>query len=207
MKKISALFFTTALMVAFTACNDPADKTQDAQVSDPNEVSAPSGGAVFALTDASNVEFTGSKVVSGSHDGGFKAVTGKIRVNEGQISADGPISIDMNSIWSDNEKLTGHLKNADFFDIEKFPTSTFTITDVKPNGDLHTVTGNLEMLGVSKSVTFDATISIEESNVSVKAEFDIDRQLWGISYTGMKDNAINDKVVLRLNVVAAAEQA
>lgn len=200
-----------AISLVFVACSDPADKTQDAQVNEPQTAAssavAPESAKVYALTDASDVEFTGSKIISGSHDGGFKTVTGKIKVTDGQIFADGPITIDMNSIWSDNQKLTGHLKNQDFFEVESYPTSSFTITGVEKTDTGHSVTGNLEMHGVTKSITFDADIAVSEAEVTVKAEFDIDRQLWGVDYKGKGDNLINDKVIIRLNIVAAPEQA
>jgi len=62
----------------------------------------------------------GSKV-TGKHDGGFKSFSGvwglmPEKVEASVLSAE----IDMNSIWADNDKLTGHLKSKDFFDVASF---------------------------------------------------------------------------------------
>lgn len=216
------LVFAVSLMLSFMAgCSDPASETPDAMVNDPVEssadASATSGadeataevnGKKFVLTGDSVLKFIGSKTISGSHEGGFEKVTGAVLVTEdGSIIADGPITIDMNSIYTDNEKLTGHLKNKDFFEVETWPTSTFTITSVAKEGETHMVTGNLEMHGVTKSITFPANVSVTDDMVSVKANFDINRKLWNINYDGMGDNIIRDNVVLMLDIKASPGDA
>lgn len=205
---IKNVAFTFAIAVMAVACSDPADKTKDALVNEPqgdSKAAAPEGGTTYALTDASEIKFVGSKVISGSHEGGFKGVTGNIKVVDGKIYADGPISIDMNSIWSDNNKLTGHLKNKDFFEVEIYPTSTFLITDVSSGVEGYSVTGDLTMHGTTKSITFDSSIDISDEEVSLTAEFDINRKDWGIDYRGPADNVINDNVVLNLLIAASAK--
>lgn len=67
--------------------------------------------------------------------------------------------IDPASIDTANEKRDGHLRSADFFDVEKFPEMSFKstkVTDVK--GDAAKLTGDLTMHGVTKSVTLDLEI-------------------------------------------------
>ena len=73
----------------------------------------------------------------------------------------------MDSIWTDTEKLTGHLKSADFFDVAKFPKSTFESTEIKAGSSdakakdaTHTVTGNLTLHGVTRSIQFPAKIAV-----------------------------------------------
>jgi polyisoprenoid-binding protein YceI len=59
--------------------------------------------------------------------------------------------IDMNSVWSDDEKLTEHLKNEDFFDVGKFPESVFELTGLKPVSEgSYEVSGNLTLTGTTK---------------------------------------------------------
>ena len=68
------------------------------------------------------------------------------------------ITIQMASIASDNDKLDGELKSADWFDVAKFPTATFQSTRVTPGAGGHAqVTGNLTMHGITKPVTLDVT--------------------------------------------------
>lgn len=59
------------------------------------------------------------------------------------------------SIDTDNEKRDGHLKSADFFEVETYPTITFKSTEVKPGDDGIEVTGDFTMHGVTKPVTFE----------------------------------------------------
>lgn len=195
--------------ILLVGCSDPADKTTDAKVGDAvtSNASQQTAGAAYKLTSDSKIGFTGSKVVSGSHDGGFNVVSGSIAVSNGTIAAHGPITIDMNSIWTDNEKLTGHLKNKDFFEVETYPTSTFTITSITTENEVQQVTGNLEMHGITKSITFPAHIAVSDDSVTLQGTFDINRKLWDIKFDGMPDNAIRDNVVLRLNIVAVPDKA
>jgi len=94
--------------------------------------------------------------------------------------------------------LTGHLSSPDFFDVPSHPTSTFTVASIEAG----TVTGNLNLHGVSKSISFPATISVASDKVAVKAEFAINRKDFGINYPGKTDDLIRDNVVINLDLSA-----
>jgi len=65
-------------------------------------------------------------------------------------------SIDVSTISTHDEQRDGHLKSADFFDVEKYPTMTFKSTKVVRKGEEeYSVTGNLTLHGVTKPVTFE----------------------------------------------------
>jgi polyisoprenoid-binding protein YceI len=204
MKTIAYLTLPVAAL-ALMSCENPADSTTDAEVG-PAE-SAPAGaGEKYVFTDSSSVGFTGSKV-TGAHDGGFKSLTGHFTLAEGDtVPNGGKVVIDMTSTWSDNEKLTGHLKSADFFDVEKFPESVFEVTSIEKESDSsYKVAGNFTLHGQTKNITFPATVSTADETVSIKAEFDINRKDFGINYPGKTDDLIRDEVVIRLDLTAAAE--
>jgi polyisoprenoid-binding protein YceI len=195
------------LLVHATACDNPAKDKPKAEVTQAVQTAsaAPAVGAVsykFAPPD-SKIEFVGAKV-TGKHDGSFTSFSGAISVPEGDPSK-GTVTaeIDAASLTSDSEKLTGHLKSPDFFDVGKFPKARFTSTSLKPSteqGRTHTVTGNLELRGVTKSVTFPATINVAKDAVKVDAEFAINRKDWGIAYPGKPDDLIRDEVVVKLSL-------
>ncbi len=173
------------------------------------EGSAPGGEAemvAFAFTDATEIEWVGSKV-TGSHDGGFKEVTGQIVMPQGADVTDAKINvaIDLTSIWSDNEKLTEHLKSADFFEVESFPKATFTSTSIEESADGYKVRGNLDLHGIKKSISFPAAIEVSEDALTANAEFAMERFDWGIEYKGMADDLIRNEVVVRLNVEATQQ--
>jgi len=204
------------------ACADPAANKTKATVNEPSAnsnaagsntaaakpVAAPAvkGEGLAISGDNSKVEFTGSKV-TGKHEGGFKALTGTIDLVNGKAAESSVwVEIDTTSVYSDDEKLTGHLKSKDFFEVEKFPKASFKSTkieaDTAKGADAYTVTGDFDLHGVTKSISFPATIKAGADSVEVDAEFSINRKDFGIVYAGQADNLINDLVVIKLNLKA-----
>jgi len=200
---------TVSLACLVWACNtDPAKgKTQATVTSATAPVTAPNASAVnYAFSnEGSTLTFVGAKV-SAKHEGSFKAFRGTI----GLVDADPTKSnvnaeIDIASLAIDPAKLAGHLKSPDFFDAEKFPKGKFASTAIKAggeNGATHTISGNLELHGVSKGITFPAKIKTEAGEVSVDAEFAINRKDFSIVYPGMPDDLIKDDVLIKLSLHA-----
>ncbi len=113
--------------------------------------------------------------VDGSHSKLGFAVThmmvseteGKFKIYEGKVSSKGDLdftdakidfTVDAASINTDDEKRDGHLKSPDFFDVAKFPKITFVSKSMKPGKvkGTYTLTGDLTMHGVTKSVSLTA---------------------------------------------------
>jgi len=117
------------------------------------------------------------------------------------------LEIDTTTLWADNEKLTGHLKNPDFFDVQAHPTAEFTSTEIVPAEQGYTITGNLNLHGVTKSISFPATIHIEDGQITTQAEFSIMRFDFDIKYAGMADDLIRDEVVIQFDVTATPADA
>lgn len=206
----TALTLAALSIVAAAACKDPNANTARATTSAP-VVAAPTAPAAsaserLAINPAtSTVGFTGAKV-TGSHNGSFPTFTGTIdldpaRVENSRISVD----VDTTSVTTDTERLTTHLKSADFFDVERFPRATFTstaITEGGTGGATHTITGNLALHGVTRAVSFPARVTVTPGEVSATAEFVINRREFGIVYAGMPDNLIRDDVAMHLSLRA-----
>ena len=200
-----AVTILTGLMFV-TACNDPAADKSRAVTGEAAKVSPQTvAGQKYVITPQnSKVEFVGSKV-TGSHNGSFQKFSGEIDYAGAPEKSRVQITMDASSINADDPKLTEHLKTADFFDVAKFPDAKFVSTEIKAGGDRgasHTVTGNLTMHGVTKSVTFPATIAVAADTASVDANFSINRKDFGINYAGAADNLIRDDVVIKLNIRA-----
>lgn len=169
-------------------------------------VAAAAAGDGAKLTG--DIIFIGSKV-TGSHECKFTEWTGSARLADGKAEG-GSLSFEVKTAsvvadfaapndWS--KKLEGHLKSEDFFDVEKFPTATFTseaITASPVAGSTHTVTGKLTIRGVIKDVSFPATIKVTDGAIEANAEFSIQRKDFGIEYPGETDNLIREGVVLKL---------
>lgn len=217
MQKIA--LFLISLTIFLTACEDPSVNKPKAQLAEPTNISGPqsssptltAGAVSLPITpDTSKIEFTGSKV-TGSHEGGFTKFSGSIDlVNDKPEQSKVSVDIETASIYANVDQLTAHLKTPDFFDVEKFPKASFNSTkierDASGGDNAYTVTGDFEMHGVKKSITFPATIQVTPDAVSVKSEFTINRKDFGIMYAGKADDLIRDGVVIRLDIKAPTKK-
>lgn len=221
MKKLIEISFLFAIVAFLGSCAN-APEGEKAQVSEATE--APAEASADAVTynvdtEKSSVNWTGSKP-TGQHTGTVKISSGTLSVANGQVTG-GEFTIDMNSIVNTDmagsegqAKLEGHLKTGDFFETEKYPTGKFVITNVKTDANgQSTVTGNLTMKDITKSVTFPASIESTATAVSaVTPPFTINRTLWGINFKSttigeIADNAIHDEIGLVIALVASANPA
>jgi polyisoprenoid-binding protein YceI len=206
--QIAGFVFLAGLLVSGCAKN-PADDVTAANVSaatntTPRTAAAgTAGGAVYKITDDSTIKFVGSKV-TGKHDGGFKKFTGQFQIADGKLAAgDNKITIDTASIYTDTDKLTGHLKTPDFFDVAKYPEAVFQPTAIEPaEAGKVKVTGNLTLHGVTKQISFPAEFAVKDDLATLKAEFFIKRFDFEIKYPGKADDLVRDEVVIRLDVKA-----
>lgn len=203
---------TTMLLIVIglttVGCEDPGANVTSATVESPPQNQAAStkaaepGKAVASLVISpsnSKVEFVGAKVTR-SHPGGFTDFAGKVDLGDPIEKSQIELTIQTASLYADKDKLTKHLKSPDFFDVGKFPTATFRSAQIVKSSDGYTVAGDLTLHGVTKRISFPATIHATGAEVSVNAEFSINRHDFGISYPGMRDDLIRDLVVIKLSL-------
>jgi polyisoprenoid-binding protein YceI len=139
---------------------------------------------------------------------------GKFKVYEGKVTSVKPdadftdakveFSVDAASINTDDEKRDGHLKSADFFDVEKFPKITFVSTSMKPGKvkGTYTLVGNLTMHGVTKPVTLTA---IGASKI-VKDPYGMERYAFKVTGSlNRKDFGLGWNAALEAGGVAVSE--
>lgn len=200
------------LALAVAGCEDPTKDKPRATVSSAAPVTtqaaaAPAGPTETLALDpaSSSVGFLGSKV-TGKHEGKFEKVTGSITLAGGKAEG-GKITIEVEtaSVKSDSADLDTHLKAPDFFDVAKFPKSTFTSSEIKAGGTggaTHTITGELDLHGVKKTITFPATVTVADDSATGSAEFVINRKDFGIMIAGKPDDLIRDDVALKLSLKA-----
>lgn len=149
--------------------------------------------------DNTKITFVGSKP-NGKHEGGFKKLTGSAKFEPADASSlKLSVEIDMTSLYTDNEKLTGHLKSPDFFGVKSNPKAKFVSTKVEKSGDGYTVTGNFTLNGKTKSLSFPAKILPSADGLVLSSSFSINRNDWGISYGKGK---IDDQVSLTISLKA-----
>jgi polyisoprenoid-binding protein YceI len=152
---------------------------------------------------------------------GYSNPTAQFGVIEGTLDYDAAdptkasvkVTIDLDSVNSNVEKLDAHLANPDFFDAAKFPKATFTSTKVEKGAAPETlkVTGDLDLHGVKKPVVLDVTINKVGEHPMTKAQsagFDatatIKRTDWGISKYAP---AVSDDIKIRITTEAVESKA
>jgi polyisoprenoid-binding protein YceI len=120
-------------------------------------------------------------------------VRGTMRATEGSgtVDPDGHVTarlvVDASSIDTKNKKRDEHLRTADFFETEKYPSIVFDVTDVALGAPGQSrVKGTLSIHGVSRPLEFDAALRTENDGaVTLDAQTEIDRSEWGLTWTKM----------------------
>lgn len=218
--RVRPIVLLSAIAVALSlGCNDPTKgktaATVGSAVAIPDAAASGAGAAPAAgnvtykvSPEGSKIGFVGSKI-TGKHEGTFGKFEGTIDVVGGKAETGRvTITIDPSTLKTEDEELDDHLKSKDFFDVKKFPKASFVSTSIAPiapagaGGATHTVTGNLELHGVTRSIGVPATIAIADGEVTANAEFTIKRKDFGIVYPGKPDDLIKDEVLIKLSLKA-----
>ncbi|KFF24270.1 YceI family protein [Chryseobacterium vrystaatense] len=199
MKKLSVIALVGIGLLA-ASCNK--DKSAQTAATATEQKVAESKGEVLPVDVATSVVNW-----KAFHKGGMAPRWGTLNVKSGDLSIEGGqltagnFVIDMNSIKVDPASVTekdkkpadleAHLKNQDFFNVEKNPVSDFKITSVADlkeapadaiAGANKTVSGNLTLLGKTMNVTFPAKVDVTDNSAAVNAKFTVNRADWGIKF-------------------------
>jgi polyisoprenoid-binding protein YceI len=193
-------FLVAVCVLGAAGCADPADGKTEAVVGEATHAPTEVSGTHYTIAEGSTIGFVGSKV-TGSHDGGFNTFSGDITlVGQNPVGSSVSLLIDTTSMWADNDRLTGHLKSGDFFDVESHPEASFESTGIEAADSGFMVTGNLNLHGVTKSISFPADIEVSAEGVKATAEFSIKRFDFEIVYKGKADDLIRDDVVIKFDL-------
>jgi len=227
----SRVLFVLLLAGSFACTNAP--DSDEAKTTDAKEVTESKTGEKWNLNVSdSKIEWVGTKV-SGYHTGTVPLKSGEVYVNKGEVTggkfvmdiANLVVSGPKNVSDANSQKLQGHLRSADFFDVEKHPEGTFELTNVQPykggviqdstderqeeineykvTDPTHLISGNLTLKGITKNIEFPARITVSGNTAEAVAKFNIDRKDWGIVYKGSPDDLIRDAIHLGISIKAA----
>ena len=212
MKKL--LFFNTFLLTflfIFQGCINKQNNSSAEIVKQKNTKSKQIASGIFSIdSEKSNIEWIGKKP-TGSHDGTVKVSKGFIELNKKGGITKGEFILDMNSISCSDlqgkkkESLEGHLKDADFFNTEEYPISTFKINEASSD----TIYGTLTIKDISQEIKFPfkemTYINKDTISLEYNAEIIIDRTLFDIKYSSktffpdIGDRFIYDDFTIILN--------
>lgn len=213
------LIYSAGLLFAvlfISACGAPTG--EKAKVGEAQEAEVVTEKSVLTVDlEKSSIQWEGSKPL-GKHDGIVKLSQGEVHLVDGKLTG-GEFLIDLTTIENHDledpafrAKLEDHLKSADFFDVEKFPTARFTITGIESSADQpdgFIIAGNLLMKGIEKGIRFPANIHYHGGGLHATAPaFTIDRAEWNVQYgskkffDNLKDNFVHDEISLELELIA-----
>ncbi|NYV78863.1 YceI family protein [Streptomyces sp. UH6] len=145
--------------------------------------------------------------------GQFREFTGALHLDGADPSkSTASLDIVMESIDTGSADRDGHLKSADFFKTDEFPTMTFRSTEIEAvGGDDYRVTGDLSLLGVTKPVTIDlefqgaAKDPFGNERVGFEGRGEILRSEWGVTWNAALETGgvlVSDKIKLRFDISA-----
>ncbi len=146
--------------------------------------------------------------------GRFSTFEGNITIAEDPLKSSVNVSVDMSSIDTREEKRDAHLRSPDFFETDKYPTMTFTSTDVRADGDDFIVTGDLSIHGVTKPIELKVEFNGVGSDpwggqrIGFSAVGEISRKEMGIDIEMPIETGgvvVGDKINLNLEVEAVLQ--
>ncbi|MBV2353426.1 YceI family protein [Streptomyces sp. J2-1] len=181
-----------------------------------------------AAADAGLASLTGDWTIDPAHTTvGFVArhamvtnVRGRFTDFTGTLHLDGAdpsrstatLDVRMDSIDTGNPDRDGHLKTADFFRTDEFPTMTFRSTKAESlGGDDYRITGDLSLLGVTKPVTIDLEFNgaakdpFGNDRAGFEGKAEILRSEWGLTWNAALETGgvvVSDKIKLQFDVSA-----
>ncbi len=153
-----------------------------------------SGGVANIHPRNTSVKFTGKHTGDkpDPREGNFQDFAGQIAVDEEarQIRSIA-FEIQTDSLFTEIDQLTDHLKSPDFLDVRQHPTIVFQSKSIEcPDESQATITGDLTLMGTTKEIVFPATMDLAPGGIMLVAEFSIDRTEFGMQ--GMTERVSKD---------------
>ena len=157
-------------------------------------------------------EFKVKHMMISNVKGSFTGLSGVLNLDEtDRTHSTIEASIDVATVKTGDDQRDGHLKSADFFDVEKFPTMTFKSTDIDSTGGAnYEVTGEFTLHGVTKPVTFKVEDVSEPSKdpwgnhrIGLSATAKINRKEFGLEWNSALETGgilVGEDVIISLEV-------
>ena len=159
----------------------------------------------------SEVSFVVRHMMVSKVRGRFDTFEGTIVTAEDPLASSVTASVDLSSISTGQEQRDAHIRSADFFEVEKHPTMTFTSTGVRANGDGFLLDGDLTIKRVTRPVTFNLEVNgfgpdaYGGTRAGFSSTTEINRHDYGVSFNGPIPGvpggvAVSEKVTITLEI-------
>jgi polyisoprenoid-binding protein YceI len=162
----------------------------------------------------SEVGFTVRHMMVSKVRGKFTSFSGEIVTGEDIFASSVTAEIDLGSIDTGSEQRDGHIRSADFLDIENHPKMIYRSTGIRAEGDHYVVDGELTLKGVTKSVPLTLEVNgfgpdaYGGTRAGFSATGEINRQDFGVSWSAAMETGgvvVSDKVTINLEIEAVLQ--
>jgi polyisoprenoid-binding protein YceI len=160
----------------------------------------------------STIGFVARHLMVSKVRGHFAKFDGTITVAEDPLQSKVEAVVEIDSVTTNDDTRDGHLKSADFFDLEKNPTMTLVSTGIEPaKGDHYVLHTNLTINGITKPVDFDLEFEGVEKDpwgglrAGFTAEAEVNRKDWGLEWNVALETGgvlVGEKVKIVLEIEA-----
>jgi polyisoprenoid-binding protein YceI len=159
----------------------------------------------------SSVGFVARHLMVSKVRGSFTSFAGTVTIADEPTASSVQATVDTTSLTTGDDGRDGHLRGADFFDVEHHPTMNLVSTGLRAHGDRYSLAADLTIKGVTKSVVFDlefegvATDPWGNTKAGFTAEAEISRKEWGLEWNVALEAGgvlVGDKVKLQLDIQA-----
>ncbi len=173
----------------------------------------PEAGTWTIDTAHTRLGFVARHLMTAKVRGTFESFSGKIEVAEDLTKSEVEVSIETASVNTSATDRDNHLRSADFFDVDHFPTMTFVSTDIRDLGEgRFEVQGDLTIRDTTRPVTLDTsflgliTDPWGNSKAVIEATTKINREDWGLTWNAALETGgvlVSKEITLELEVQAA----
>ena len=162
----------------------------------------------------STVEFAVRHMMVSKVRGKFRTFSGTVVTAENPLESSVTAEIDLSSIDTGQEQRDNHIRSADFFEVETYPTMTYRSTGLRRRGDGFVLEGQLTLKGVTKDVPLTLELggfgpdAYGGTRAGFTATGEINRRDFGVNFTAVMETGgavVSDKVTLHLEIEAVLQ--
>ena len=164
----------------------------------------------------SEVGFTARHMMVSKVRGRFRNFSGQLATGQNPLDSSVTAEIDLSSIDTGNEQRDAHIRSADFFEVETYPTMLYRSTGVRRDGDGFVVDGQLTLKGVTRDVPLMLEVNgfgpdaYGGTRAGFTAIAEINRRDFGVNFNAVLETGgtvVSDRITIQLEIEAVLESA
>jgi polyisoprenoid-binding protein YceI len=162
----------------------------------------------------SEVGFTVRHMMVSKVRGKFRTFSGQLVTGSDPLDSSVTAEIDLSSIDTGNSQRDAHIRSADFFEVETYPTMTYRSTGVRRDGDGYVLDGQLTLKGVTRDVPLALELNgfgpdpYGGTRAGFSATAEINRRDFGVNFSAVMETGgavVGDKVTIQLEIEAVLQ--